>query len=85
VVEKVSEINREVENPVDTTGLLIEALIDALALLKESRDGQPTASKIDDAIRRGEAAIREARRAERENAVMIKPQPRGVRIEGWDI
>jgi hypothetical protein len=85
VVEKVSEINREVENPVDTTGLLIEALRDVLALLKESRDGQPTASKIDDAIRRGEAAIREARRAERENAVMIKPQPRGVRIEGWDI
>ena len=40
---------------------------------------------IDDAIRRGEAAIREARRAERENAVMIKPQPRGVRIDGWDV
>lgn len=77
MAEKVSEINRGVENPVDTTGLLIEALKDALALLKESRDSRATASRIDDAIRRVEAAIREARRAERENAVMIKPQPPG--------
>jgi len=31
MVEKVSEINLGVENPVDTTGLLIEALIDMQA------------------------------------------------------
>lgn len=52
---------------------------------RESERNQSRTSKIDDAIRRGEAAIREARRAERENTVMIKPQPRGVCIDGWDI
>jgi hypothetical protein len=77
--------NERNQSLMDATDLLIAVLEDAIKLLKESRDGQPTASRIDDAIRRGEAAIREARQAERENAVMIKPQPRGMRIDGWDV
>jgi hypothetical protein len=81
----VSENNREAKNPMDATYLLIAALEDAIKLLKEGRDRRAIASRIDKAIRRGESVIREARRAERENAVMIKPQPAGVRIDGWDV
>ncbi len=81
----MSENNREAEKPMDATDLLIAALEGTIKLLKEIRDGWASASRIDEVICQGEAAICDARRGERENAVMIKPQPRGVRIDGWDV
>lgn len=76
----------EVGQPTSAIDALIAALEEAIELLEEELEGRENAStKIAAVIRKGEVAIREARRAERENAVMIKPQPRGVRIEGWDV
>jgi hypothetical protein len=71
----------------NTTDALIAALEDALALLKRDhrKDQAAAPPKVAMVIRKGESAIRQARQAERDNAVMIKPQPRGVRIDGWDV
>src|SRR5262249_31681879 len=75
-----------VARPISATDALIAALEEAIELLKEELEARENSStKIAAVIRKGEAAIREARQVERENAVMIKPQPRGVRIEGWDV
>ena len=77
----------EAAKSMNTTEDLIAALEDALALLKEGhRKAQADASlEIAAVVRKGETAIRQARQAERENAVMIKPQPAGVKIDGWDV
>lgn len=76
----------EVARPISATDALIAALEGAIELLKEDLEGREHAStEIIAVIREGEAAIRQARQAECDNAVMIKPQPRGVRIDGWDV
>jgi len=76
----------EVARPISATDTLIAALEGAIELLKEYLEGREnTSTKITAVIREGKAAIRQARQAERDNAVMIKPQPRGVRIDGWDV
>jgi hypothetical protein len=76
----------EVARPTSATDALIAALEEAIALLKEDlEDSDNESAKIAAVIRKGEAALGQARQAERETAVMIKPRPRGVRIEGWDV
>jgi hypothetical protein len=68
------------------TDALVAALEDALTILKDQRKNQSdTSLEFAAVIRKGEAAIRQARNAERENAVLIKPQPAGVKIEGWEV
>lgn len=69
------------------TDALIPALEDAIALLKRDhqKDQADASLEIAAVIRKGGSAIRQARQAERDTAVMIKPQPRGVRIDGWDV
>jgi DdrB-like protein len=78
--QKVSEIKRA-GRQLDITDLLIAALEDAIILLKESHNGKTTSS-INKVICKGEAAIRKAHQAEREKAVMIKPQPQSDFIDG---
>jgi hypothetical protein len=64
------------------TDALIAALEDALTILKDQRKNQADAFlEIAAVIRKGEAAIRRAYNSERENAVLIKPQPAGVKID----
>jgi hypothetical protein len=76
----------EVVRPVSPTDALIAALEEAIELLKgDPRSREIASAKIAAVILKGEVAIRQARQAERETAVMIKPQPRGVRIDGWDV
>jgi hypothetical protein len=78
--------SEEVALPMSPTDALIAALEEAIELLnKDLQDCKAPSTKIASVIRKGEAAIRQARRAERDNAVMIKPQPPGVRIDGWDV
>jgi hypothetical protein len=68
------------------TDALIAALEDALTILKDQQKNQSDASlELAAVIRKGEAAIRQARNAERENAVLIKPRPAGVKIDGWEV
>ncbi|MCI0388983.1 MAG: hypothetical protein MOB07_09505 [Acidobacteria bacterium] len=76
----------EVARPISAIDALIAALKEAIELLKgDLEDRENASAKIAAVIRNGEAAVRQARQAERDNAVMIKPQPRGVRIDGWDV
>jgi len=75
-----------VPRPVSPTDALIAALKEAIELLKGNLEDRENASaKVDVVIRKGKVAIRQAGQAERENAVMVKPQPPGVRIDGWDV
>jgi hypothetical protein len=67
------------------TDALITVLEDAIRYLKESRGSREDPSKLHEIICHAEATIREVRRAERENAVMVKRQPPGMRIDGWDV